>query len=83
MAYTSNKFVFGEEKSFIANGSSAPYITEVIPNKAHVSDTITIKGKYFSKNFNVFFDEVQTNKLIIKSDTLIKCIVPTNFTIGG
>ena len=83
VAYTSNKFVFGEEKSFIANGSSAPYITEVIPNKAHVSDTITIKGKYFSKNFNVFFDEVQTNKLIIKSDTLIKCIVPTNFTIGG
>ena len=81
VAYTSNKYIFGEEKSFVSNGSAAPFIKEVVPNIAHVSDTITITGKYFSKNFNVFFDGVQSN-IIVKSDSLIKCIVPTNFSIG-
>lgn len=82
VAYTSNKYIFGEEKSFVSNGSAQPLIEKVEPNIANVSDTITISGKYFSKNFNVFFDEIQSN-VILKSDTLIRCIVPTNFTFGG
>ena len=75
VAYTSNEFIFGEEKTFISNGSTIPSITSVEPVQAHLFDTISIKGKHFSKTPNVFFNERKAD-LIFKSDTLITCAVP-------
>ncbi len=75
VAYTSNKFIFGEEKSFVSNGSSIPNIVSVEPTKAHLLDTINIRGENFSKNPSVYFEQSQSD-IIFKSDTLIKCIVP-------
>ncbi|WP_400079240.1 IPT/TIG domain-containing protein [Winogradskyella sp. R77965] len=79
-AYSSNAYTFGEEKSFISNGSSPSQIESVEPNIAHVSDTITIRGKYFSSNPSIFFDEINS-ETIIKNDSLIKCIVPYSFNL--
>lgn len=75
VAYTDNKYIYGEEKSFISNGSSLPIIEYVLPNIAHTEDTITIKGKNFSNQPRVLFDDIYST-IISKKDTLIKCIVP-------
>ena len=75
VAYANNEFIFGDEKTFISNGNTIPKIESVIPDIAHISDTITISGKYFSSNPLVFFDEIQANT-IVKNDSVIKAIVP-------
>lgn len=71
-------FLFGEEKSFVSNGSASPIITEVIPSIAHVGDTINIEGKYFSKDFKLYFNDKEA-EVLFKTDTLTKAIVPFDY----
>lgn len=67
--------LYGKEKLFVSNGSAQPTITEIIPNKACLNDTIKVKGKYFSKNPAVYFGDIKAS-LLRKSDTLFEAIVP-------
>lgn len=77
-AIKNGKNVYGKEKVFISNGSATPIITSIVPEKAHLGDTINIKGLYFSRNPTVKINE-RTIYPIIKNDTLIKCIVSNGF----
>jgi hypothetical protein len=75
------EYIFGKEQKFISNGSASPQIKSVIPNIAHLGDTITINGLYFSKRSEVFFNELKSYPLI-SNDTLIRCIVTNNQNIN-
>ncbi|TNJ47128.1 IPT/TIG domain-containing protein [Tamlana fucoidanivorans] len=74
ITFKNGEYVYGNEKSFISNGSANPQIESVEPNKAHLGDTITINGKNFSKSPQVFFN-TWSSEALIGNDTLIKCIV--------
>ncbi len=65
---------FGEEKSFISNGSAPPKILEVTPQPAYTGDTIQIKGKYFSDNYKLYLNNREI-QLLTKTDTLAKAII--------
>lgn len=67
--------IFGNEMSFISNGSTSPIINEVTPKIAHIGDTITVKGKYFSNEFNVYFNDKEA-EMLLQTDSLTKVIVP-------
>lgn len=74
IAFKNGGYIYGEEKSFLSNGSAKPEIKSVIPNKAHLGDTIVINGVNFSKSPEVYFN-TWTSKTLISNDTLVKCIV--------
>lgn len=71
-------YLLGEEMSFVSNGSISPIINEITPLIAHVGDTITITGKYFSDEFSVYFNDREAN-LLIQSDSLTQAIVPFDY----
>jgi len=71
-------YILGEEMSFVSNGNTFPLINEVTPQIAHVGDTITIAGKYFSDNFKVYFNEKEA-EVLLQSDSLTKAIVPFEY----
>ena len=71
-------YIFGEEMSFLSNGSASPIIVKVTPSIAYVGDTITITGKHFSEKFKVLFNDIEVESLI-KTDTLTKAIVPYDY----
>ncbi|MFV0572429.1 MAG: IPT/TIG domain-containing protein [Xanthomarina gelatinilytica] len=77
--FSDNNYFFGQEKQFISNGSASPIIDLVEPQIAHIGDTITLKGQYFSNDFAVRFEDVLAINLL-ESDTLIKTIVPFHYT---
>ena len=72
----SSEIFYSEEKPFVSLGSKAPLVKSV--TKAHILDTITIKGRYFTdktNNIKVSFG-TEASKVILSNDTIIKCIVP-------
>jgi len=73
-----DEILLGEEMSFVSNGSASPRIDLVEPLIGHVGDTITIKGKYFSDDFSVYFDQREA-ELIEPSDSIVKAIVPFEY----
>lgn len=77
IALKNDEYIYGQEQKFIANGSASPQIKSIFPNKAHLGDTISINGLYFSKRSEIFFNELKSYPLI-SNDTLIKCIVTNN-----
>ncbi|MCB4797695.1 IPT/TIG domain-containing protein [Neotamlana laminarinivorans] len=74
IAFKNGEYIYGNEKSFISNGSADPLIESTEPSKAHLGDTITINGKHFSEYPQVFFN-TWSSKALIGNDTLIKCVV--------
>lgn len=77
-AIKNGKNIYGKEKVFISNGSATPIISSIVPEKAHLGDTINIKGLYFSNNPTIKINE-RIIYPIIGNDTLIKCIVSNRF----
>ncbi len=68
---------YSDEQSFVSLGSTPPVINEVT-KQAHLLDTITIYGNYFSNktnNIKVLFGD-ESSRIIASNDTIIKCIVP-------
>lgn len=74
LALKNGEYIYGSTQSFVSNGSAAPQIKSIFPNKAHLGDTITISGLHFSGSPKVFFNTRSAN-LLISNDTLIKSIV--------
>lgn len=72
---SNGKYFYGEEKSFVSNGSARPVIEKIEPQKACLSDTITINGKFFSDMPKVYFGPIESIPFM-KSDSVIKCVVP-------
>lgn len=69
---------FGVTKPFFSSGSKPPIIDFIIPEKAHLEDTISIHGRYFGQNSyytTVHFNEIRA-KIVSRSDSAITCIVP-------
>ena len=77
LGYEGN-YIFGEEMSFVSNGSASPIINKVTPSIAHVGETIAIAGRYFSDDFNVYFNDKKA-EIVAKSDTLVQVIVPFDY----
>ncbi|MGZ2368418.1 IPT/TIG domain-containing protein [Ancylomarina sp. YFZ004] len=79
---TENRKVFGLVKPFLSEGSKVPKITEIIPEKAHVADTISIIGHNFGRDAryaSIFMGDKKT-RIISYSDTLIKCQIPEDLS---
>ena len=72
---SAGKNISGEVKTFIPNGSKAPVITAVVPEKGHLEDTIKIYGQYFGGYTKAFFDN-KSATIIEKNDSIITCLVP-------
>lgn len=79
--YSNSVFTYGEEKTFSSNGSTPPVISEVIPDKGHFMDTITLKGSFFSKGASVLFNE-RACTVLSNTGSELSCIVPANFLPG-
>lgn len=81
---TENLIVYGNVESFISQGSNAPEITEISPEKGTDGSEITIKGNYFSnnpaRNFVTIGD--QTANIISSTETEIKFVSPISPLIG-
>ncbi|MFC2124650.1 IPT/TIG domain-containing protein [Bacteroidota bacterium] len=75
---TNTHIVFGDEISFISEGSYGPTISDFHPKKATPGDTIIISGSSFSnliKSNIVKFELIQA-EVIDTNDKIIKTIVP-------
>lgn len=76
--HSPDRILYSEVKQFVSLGSILPEIYEI--NNSLLMDTVTIKGKYFTRernNIKVKFD--QANAAIVTSnDSIIKAIVPSN-----
>lgn len=77
VAFKNGRYIYGEEKSFVSNGSASPVINSITPIQGHLGDTLVIKGHHFSYSPTVYFNTQQSN-ILVKSDTLISCIVTNN-----
>ena len=77
-ARSKTHIVYGEAVSFISMGSTPPEISNFFPQEGVSSDTVLIKGRYFSSistNNSVKFGIVPSS--VLKStDSTIQCIVP-------
>jgi N-acetylneuraminic acid mutarotase len=62
--------------SFNSSGSKRPIVSSIEPLKADLGDTLTIKGKHFEHQFLEFHFGDAKSSIIVKNDSLIKCIVP-------
>lgn len=74
--------IFGQTKPFISSGSKPPIIDFVLPEKAHLDDTITIFGKHFGDNNYytfIYFNEYKA-QLLNRSDSIITCIIPNSLS---
>lgn len=72
--------IYDKTMSFKSNGSKPPTIDYVLPEKAHLGDTISINGKYFGQDgfySNVYFNNKNT-QVLSRNDSLITCIVPSD-----
>ena len=72
--------IYGETKPFLSNGSIPPVIDFVLPEKAHLDDTINIYGEHFGQNnyySNVYFNEIKA-RVLSRSDSVITCIIPVS-----
>jgi hypothetical protein len=79
---TDDFLVYGTEIKFVSNGCLAPVITEVYPESAGWSDTITIKGDNFSfYNYNnsVYVGNVYS-PVISAGNNFLKVLVPNSIT---
>jgi N-acetylneuraminic acid mutarotase len=75
---TSEYFVYGENESFVSEGSTPPMINALSSIEGTAADTIELKGKYFSAladNNHVKFDQ-ETSIVLASTDSTIQCIVP-------
>lgn len=77
-----DKNIYGLTKPFISSGSKPPIIDFVLPEKAHLDDTITIFGKHFGNNnyyTSIYFNE---NKALLlnRSDSIITCMIPSSLS---
>ncbi|MFG6685943.1 IPT/TIG domain-containing protein [Mariniflexile sp. HNIBRBA6329] len=68
---------YSDEQSFVSLGSTTPIIKEV-PQQAHILDTISISGNYFSTKTNYIKVSLggESSRIIYSNDSIIKCIVP-------
>lgn len=71
-----DEIYYSEEQSFVSLGSTPPVINDI--SRAHILDTVTISGKYFTNKTNYIKVQFgsETSKVIESNDTIIKCIVP-------
>ncbi|WBX77141.1 hypothetical protein PG911_02455 [Tenacibaculum ovolyticum] len=67
--------IFGKERVFVSNGSALPEVKDFFPKKARLSDTIVIKGAFFSNKPKVLFSNIE-GTIITATDSLIKVRVP-------
>jgi len=73
---------YGETKSFLSNGSEAPIIENVNPDKGFLGQQIQIKGKNFGTSplyTKVYFGEQMAHNLSI-NDSIITVTIPINLT---
>ncbi|UKM63514.1 IPT/TIG domain-containing protein [Flavobacteriaceae bacterium GSB9] len=73
----SSEIYYSEEQSFVSLGSTTPIINEVT-QQAHLLDTITISGNYFTtktNNIKVLLGG-ESSRILVSNDSIIKCIVP-------
>lgn len=79
-----NDITYGDQKSFVFGGLT-PEITKLLPNTAHLGDTIQIIGKNFSalpERMVIQFKSLVATIVDASSDT-ITCIVPSNLSPGS
>jgi hypothetical protein len=68
---------------FNSSGSKKPIFTSILPLKADIGDTITIKGKYFTYHYwGIVFDNSYGN-IILTNDTVIKCVIPASLNTSA
>lgn len=74
--------MFGEAKPFLSEGSKAPRINKISPEKAHLADTISIIGRDFGRDSRYSSIRIGNRRLqiISYSDTLISCQIPEDLT---
>lgn len=75
VVYKQEGNIYGKEKLFVSNGSALPIVSEIIPNKACLNDTIKVRGRFFSENPEVYFGDIK-GVILSKSDTVVETIVP-------
>jgi hypothetical protein len=72
---TDNPFVFYNQMSFLSTGTKRMKIDSIAPLKAHLGDTLTVKGKYFSnQSLNLKFGDLSA-VTIPMNDSVFKVIV--------
>lgn len=77
---TDNPFVFYNEMSFISTGTKRMKIDSIAPLKAHLGDTLTVKGKYFS-NQSLYLKFGELSAVTIPgNDSVFKVVVPNLLT---
>jgi hypothetical protein len=77
-ARSSHSTVYGRTVEFKSLGGIAPQLVDFYPKEGTWSDTITIKGKNFSRlnDQNLIKIGINTATTIASSDTLLKALVP-------
>ena len=82
---TKDKIIYGPLISYTSKGGEATKITLIDPNNGVVGDTITLKGENFTtitENIIVNIGGKKAN-VIESNNSIIKCIVPKEVSIGG
>jgi hypothetical protein len=78
--YTNGSVMFGKTSAFLSTGSKPPEILQVIPEIAHIEDTVEIYGKNFGKNIYPYYMQVNFSgaraRIIDYNDSLITCVIP-------
>lgn len=77
---TGGNTIFGKTSLFLSTGSLPPEIIQVIPEIAHIEDTVKIYGKYFGGNSYAYYTKVIFSggyaRIIQINDSLITCVIP-------
>ncbi|MEJ5962227.1 IPT/TIG domain-containing protein [Pedobacter immunditicola] len=63
-------------KTFESKGNKVMRIDSIFPLRAHLGDTLTIKGKYFSKQSIIVKFDNEHSPTFMLNDSVLKCIVP-------
>ncbi|HLO59249.1 MAG TPA: IPT/TIG domain-containing protein [Bacteroidales bacterium] len=78
--YTNGSIMFGKTKAFLSTGNKPPEILQVIPEIAHIADTVEIFGKNFGRNNYFYYMQVNFSgaraQVLNYNDSLITCIIP-------
>lgn len=79
---TDEYLVYGQNITFVSQGSQAPIISSISPNRAAVGDIITIKGERFSyrRDQNIVAFNNELAGITLATDTLLQVRIPETLT---
>ncbi len=75
---TEKNIYYSDPVSFTSLGSAAPTITVIVPEKGIVGDTVTIRGRNFSRQTNVVRFNTQDASVLSATDTMLRVRVPSS-----